>query len=553
MATLHGYILRELLKTFALALLALTVIFTMGGGLLNIVRYEGVTTADIFKLLPLMVPSVVTFLMPVAGLFAATMVYGRLAADNELTACRASGVNVHRLFGSAVLLSIFVTLFTVYFGNFVIPDFMRQLERFVRSNLRDIASERLKLKGHVRYGEKGATQYFITATRLRDFSAEQLAQQGFDPTLDYLYVDDPTFLQIDKSQAVSRFLTARFGLCQFDTRTTPMRVTLYVNDGWEYSPDGREVRIEQQVIGPLDVPVPMPVKPAMVDLPTLLRWEREPWESDDLADKLKAFREKLTVARFYHDAIATLAASETLVLHDAEQRRYTVQAATAAALPNGRPVLGSVRVAFGPEGGDRPTRYEAPEGVLRAYPAAHGRYLVEIGLKRTPEQVVREFNPRSGDYHTPRPMDDLSVDGAFIPDALVQAVASLTAPTLLDPGQALPLNPELNDERIRLQREAARLQRKVSSVIHFRLGVAGSALVTLLMGAILGVMFRGARLLAAFGLAAIPFATVMIVIVMGRQLIENAGTEQAGIAVVWLGLLVLAIGDLLLLRLGVRR
>ena len=105
MATLHGYILRELLKTFALALTALTVIFTMGGGLYNIVRYEGVTTADIARLLPLMLPSAITFLMPIAALFAATMVYGRLAADNELTASRASGNNNHRLFLSAGILS----------------------------------------------------------------------------------------------------------------------------------------------------------------------------------------------------------------------------------------------------------------------------------------------------------------------------------------------------------------------------------------------------------------------------------------------------------------
>jgi hypothetical protein len=552
MATLHGYILRELLKTFALALAALTVIFTMGGGLVNIVKYEGVTTGDIFKLLPLMVPSVVTFLMPVAGLFAATMVYGRLAADNELTACRASGVNVHRLFGSAVLLSVFVTIFTVYFGNFVIPDFMKQLERFVRSNLRDIAAERLKLKGHVRY-DHNQTRYFITASRLRDFSAEQLAQQGFDPALDYLYVEDPTFLQIESSNAVGRFITARFGLCQFDTRTTPMRMLLYVNDGWEYSPAGREVRIQQQVIGPIDVPVPMPIKPAMVDLPTLLRWERAPWEADDLAEKLRQFREKVTIARFYEEAIRTLNTGSTLTLYDAEQRRYELAAAEAAASSKGHPVLTAVRVQYGAEGEQRPTRYEAPRAELKAHAAPNGRFVIEMALARSAESPVHEYNPRSGDYSTPRPMDDLSVDGALVPTDMVAAVQAIPSPELLDPAAGPALGTELGDERIRLQREAARLQRKVSSVIHFRLGVAGSALVTLLMGAILGVMFRGARLLAAFGLAAIPFATVMIVIVMGRQLIENAGTERAGVAVIWLGLLCLAIGDFVLLRLGVRR
>ena len=102
----NGYILRELLKTFALTLLTLTAVFTMGGGMYNIVKFEGVTAADLLFALPLLIPVVVTITMPVAALFAATMAYGRFAADNEFLACRAAGINIHRLFLSALLLSV---------------------------------------------------------------------------------------------------------------------------------------------------------------------------------------------------------------------------------------------------------------------------------------------------------------------------------------------------------------------------------------------------------------------------------------------------------------
>ena len=90
MVTLHGYILRELLKTLGLTLAALTVLFTMGGGLYNVIRYEGVSAADVLSFIPLLLPIVLTLTLPIAALFAATMVYGRLAADNELVACRAA-------------------------------------------------------------------------------------------------------------------------------------------------------------------------------------------------------------------------------------------------------------------------------------------------------------------------------------------------------------------------------------------------------------------------------------------------------------------------------
>jgi lipopolysaccharide export system permease protein len=164
MVTLHGYVLRELLKTFALTLVALTALFTMGGGLYNVLRYEGISTGDLFGFIPMLIPIVLTLTMPVAALFAATMVYGRLAADNELLACRAAGVNIHRLFLSALLLAVFVASFTLLFGDLIIPDFVRRLDHYARANLRDIAYQKLQVSGHVRY-ESGGERFLLTARR----------------------------------------------------------------------------------------------------------------------------------------------------------------------------------------------------------------------------------------------------------------------------------------------------------------------------------------------------------------------------------------------------
>src|SRR5262245_47489112 len=104
MVTLHAYVLRELLKTFLLALALLTAMFTLGGGLLTLIRDMGLTTGTVVRLIPYLLPIVMTlFAMPFAALIAAAMVYGRLAADNELTACRAAGINISRLFLAALL------------------------------------------------------------------------------------------------------------------------------------------------------------------------------------------------------------------------------------------------------------------------------------------------------------------------------------------------------------------------------------------------------------------------------------------------------------------
>ncbi|RMF79511.1 MAG: LptF/LptG family permease, partial [Planctomycetota bacterium] len=151
MRTLHWYILRELLKTFALTVVALSVLFTMGGGLYNVMRYEGITPGDLFSVMPMLLPIVITLMMPIAALFSVTILYGRLAADNELTACRAAGINVHRLFLAAVVLAVGVTAFSLFATNLVIPRFMQQIEYFARSNIRNIVFNKIRQSGFVRY------------------------------------------------------------------------------------------------------------------------------------------------------------------------------------------------------------------------------------------------------------------------------------------------------------------------------------------------------------------------------------------------------------------
>jgi lipopolysaccharide export LptBFGC system permease protein LptF len=124
---------------------------------------------------------------------------------------------------------------------------------------------------------------------------------------------------------------------------------------------------------------------------------------------------------------------------------------------------------------------------------------------------------------------------------------------VIDPAAELPTNEDLALKRTELQDFAREQQRKITGLIHFRLGFASSALVTILMGAALGVAFRGSRALAAFGLACIPFGAVVIIMVMGRQLTESEATQTIGPFVIWAGLAFVALADIVILRLGVRR
>lgn len=553
MVTLHSYVLRELLKTFGLTLAALTTLFTMGGGLYNVIRFEGVSAGDVFGFIPLLIPIVVTLTMPMAALFAATMVYGRLAADNELLACRAAGINVHRLLSSLVLLSVFVAAFTVLVGSFVIPGFIQRIDDFARSNVRDLVAQQLQHKGFIHRGRTGEDRYTITAEKVQGVSPAALREKGFEIAggLHYLLITNPTFLHVGQNGELARFTAAQDVLCVFDTRVTPLEVTFHVKDGQDFEVGRGALRIEQQQIGPVQVPLPAPFRLTFTDLRDLWRWRRAPWEVPRLRDEMQRFLADVTRAQFAAHCVDRLQGGGTLRLADEYGQEYAVTARSAQAGALGA-VLTHGRVEVRTPERVLKSVYEAERIELNTVPLP-AKTLVEIRLVKTAGQDVLEYDVRAGVKTSPRRKQSLSLDQVLVPQDVLDELRLYTAETVIDPAATLPLDESLGDRRLGLQKSAQQLVRKIVGTINFRLGYASSVLVTLLMGAALGIMFRGSRALAAFALALIPFFSVLILMVLGRQLTEDVHTTQIGPLVAWGGLVLVLLADAVILRLGVRR
>ncbi len=80
---LQRYVMGEVLRAFALALLTITAVFV----LLTVMTKAasvGLGPYEILKLVPYMIPASLPYTVPVSLLFSATVVYGRLASDNEV-------------------------------------------------------------------------------------------------------------------------------------------------------------------------------------------------------------------------------------------------------------------------------------------------------------------------------------------------------------------------------------------------------------------------------------------------------------------------------------
>jgi len=71
----------------------------------------------------------------------------------------------------------------------------------------------------------------------------------------------------------------------------------------------------------------------------------------------------------------------------------------------------------------------------------------------------------------------------------------------------------------------------------------------ILTGIALGVYYRGGHLLSAFGASAVPGGLLVMFIMSGKQITKNASTTATmGIAVMWLGLVVLTLLTVYLYR-----
>jgi hypothetical protein len=436
-----------------------------------------------------------------------------------------------------------------------VPGLLKSIEEFAQNNVRDFASQHLLEKGFVHYARRDAgDKHTLTARAIAPIRNADLAARGWKigEGYSYLHVIEPTYIQLDRDDQVVRFLTAKSGLCQFHAQKgRPLEVTVHVQDARDFEIGRRVVALENQQLKFVG-PVTTPFRLQTADLATLLAWRQRPWRSDKLAQEIQKFLARLAVQRYYVLAGDQLARGDPLPLVDDEGRHYELRGAAPASGRKGLDIQ-AIELTVTPAEGRAPTRYRAPQAVLIARPTVKGNLATELRLLRTEAQPVLEFNPRARDG-APIEKPNLPLDGTRPPPELVSALQDFSAEDLMSPDVPLPVQDDrLADERVSLQRTAEQTRRKVTAAIHFRLGFTSSLLTSVVLGAILGVIFRGSRALAAFALALIPLLGSLMLMLLGKTLTENVASARAGPMVTWIGLAAFFLADAAALRFGVRR
>jgi lipopolysaccharide export system permease protein len=140
----------QLTRVFLLSLVGLTGLFVMAG-LIAEATQRGLAPSQVFFVVPLLIPNTLPYTLPATTLFATCIVYGRLAADNEVVAVKTAGARLGMLLRPSVVLGLGAAGLTMALYYAYIPKTHRTLRTQIVGDVEDLLYAMLKRHGCLRH------------------------------------------------------------------------------------------------------------------------------------------------------------------------------------------------------------------------------------------------------------------------------------------------------------------------------------------------------------------------------------------------------------------
>lgn len=522
--TLHGFIGRELLKSTGLALVPFTLVMTVFA-IVEPLRKQGLAPAQVAALFGYTLPVMLTLTLPVAALFAATIVYGRFSQDNELMACRASGVATVTLLEPALVLGAVVTIISLVLGNFVTPQMVEMGERAAKANARSIIYSKLGTEEHtrlentlIRADEVHKDQDLLRGTvvaqvdrpgdvRIYLASATYLSfYQHGDETYVSAYMENPQVVR------TGNYMVGQEGSQQFDSWSLPDLIREH---------------------------------PSWYDWPRLIYIYRNPQEHPEIRQDMDNIQRQIrhaAMARAIEKEIQT--DGEYAELTDG-QDRYVLRATQAewdggavvrlVSGPDDRPV--EVRVVRNGEVRQTITASEAAVAASMSQFAERSRVSIDL---RGNVRVSTADEDAEVVHH-----ESWGVGGLELPPSVAEEAQAHNLERLYRLADLYLVEESAIRDVRQLKQRAPRLLNRILAEMHGRVAYGVSCFLLVAMGAALGLIFRGGEVISAFALCVIPTAVVIVMVIMGKEMITSPDVSvSAGLAVMWSSIVALVAGDI---------
>ncbi|MBN1826714.1 MAG: LptF/LptG family permease [Candidatus Eisenbacteria bacterium] len=121
---LSGYILREHVGPFLFAILVITFLFIMDLLIdyIDLFLGKGIALPVVLEVFFLSLGWMVALTVPMSVLVATVMAFGKLSADNEITAMKAAGVGIWQILAAPLLVTTLISAGLVQFNNHILPE-----------------------------------------------------------------------------------------------------------------------------------------------------------------------------------------------------------------------------------------------------------------------------------------------------------------------------------------------------------------------------------------------------------------------------------------------
>jgi len=564
---LFWYLFKDLLRIFFLASGALAGIMSFGG-LLRPLTENGLDAAQVGKMLSYLTPAMMAYSLPVAALFATTVTYGRLAADNELTACRAAGMSYQIIGLPAFVLGLGVAALSLILLCFVVPSFSLRVEQVIYSNLGKVIVNKIERNHQIRFGTRSAETVFAESARMLppdpNRPGDQLVELTGPTIVSYEVANKITGLRVPREFFTAQSATVRIhptGSGRGENRGGQLWMDLAGGAKFPRNFAGDdEGGVQIATFGPMQLPNPIRENVKFLDIWKLLALAVDPSASERVSlavdqlvrqDESQTFLLELAANGSRHTLQSIGPHVQTYVLSSSGPPGQIIGqdlVFNSEKVPPKSPQARQIRLVLTEAGHVRLTAVAA-EAHVRARPNDPlGQMIVTVELYDLEIAAPGTQPTEAASWgHT----FDVAMDPAVRAVRSTRTAESYLSDRSLD---AASLN--------FLRRERAVMFNTVFSELHSRASFALSCLILVLVGCALGMMFRSGNFLSAFAVSFIPAMLCITLVVAGQQTAEHVpesvakgflnhnGPLQLGVALIWSGnVIVLALALTLFVKL----
>ena len=540
--TLYRYILRELLKLLVLSAGVLVMVISfvaaikpMSDGMLGPVT--------LLKFVLYTIPTMLGFVLPFAGAFSSTLVFIRMATDNEITACATSGMSYRKILLPVLMLGLALTMGLFYLSNFVVPRYYRLADRTIQRDLVTLLVSQLNQSRPFVFPNTNFVLYADHADII-------------DP--DRLTLQDPAPEKVVDLRGVAVGQLDLKGRLRSDTTAQRALVFLYrqadTNRSWVM------IRLENAMyydvvrgelsfvgstdIGPVRLPSPFHDDPKFLSLHELKVLGQNPERYDQVNEATQHLARILAVERLRFKIAQALKSQD---IHGALELAG-VQEGDQFFLQCPKAYLGTRQITLrADEAQPVQIEYATSGQVLRRYEAQKALIQVEQSEFSIEPTVViqlyetKVYDTRSLGRYSEHPV--LNLQRAMWPQRILESDPKrLRAESLRLQTEHPPYNKisTIISARTSLADEIVHLGNKIMSQLNQRAANAVACLLLLLLGGVLSIQLKGQMPLVVYFWSFLLAIISIVIIYTGGNMASNAEcTLSVGLLILWTGNLML--------------